>query len=150
MKSKKRDLHWFKYKPLRTEYLQSKLIDKSFKGDRDQVKLPDGKGIAWLMNDVFHRVDGPALITYDGIEVWMQKGKLHRPGLPCVDFSKSRCSIFTTSSRTSFSSSRTPKYKPYTGMNCYIYKQEDTTGYVNGNRLTKKELKLYMLKQIGL
>jgi hypothetical protein len=136
--NKKQELLWFQYKK------------------HEPITLGDGYSKAWIMNGEFHRVDGPALITKDGVKVWMQKGKLHRPGLPVACFKQA--TIKAVFIHTNYEGVHGNYYKPYK-HNTYYYHPEarllasafDTiNSYVEGHVLSNKQLKLYNLKKMDL
>ena len=43
-----------------------------------------GSRVYRLPNGRKHREDGPAVLTYDGVEFWFLNGKLHRKGNPAI------------------------------------------------------------------
>ena len=48
------------------------------------LKIEEDGTQVWLLNDVPHREDGPALITTSGSVYWFQNGELHREDGPAV------------------------------------------------------------------
>jgi len=40
----------------------------------------------WFQNGLLHRIDGPAIIWFNGDKEWCQNGKLHRMDGPAVEY----------------------------------------------------------------
>lgn len=46
--------------------------------------IDDGETVAYYKDGLYHREDGPALVTMDGFEHWYLNGKRHRIGGPAI------------------------------------------------------------------
>jgi len=49
------------------------------------VKVKANGNKRWYQNDMFHRLDGPAIEWADGSKFWFQNGNLHREDGPAVE-----------------------------------------------------------------
>ena len=49
------------------------------------VKVYDDGGKSWLLHDLLHREDGPAIERADGTKMWYLNGKLHREDGPAIE-----------------------------------------------------------------
>jgi hypothetical protein len=45
-------------------------------------------GKYWFVNDIFHRIDGPAIEYANGDKIWYINGKLHRINGPAIECSR--------------------------------------------------------------
>jgi hypothetical protein len=50
--------------------------------------------IIYRLNDLIHRLDGPAVDTQDGYKEWRIKGLLHREDGPAMIFPNGNCYYF--------------------------------------------------------
>jgi len=50
------------------------------------VKMSEALRESWYENGVIHRIEGPARIYSDGVEVWFFQGALHRSDGPAVEW----------------------------------------------------------------
>lgn len=54
-------------------------------GGYDEVQNWPGGNVCYLLNGVFHRLDGPAFVGADGSTIWLREGKEHREDGPAVE-----------------------------------------------------------------
>ena len=52
-----------------------------------KCKTIDDGSIHYYVDGVFHRLDGPSIVRYDGTKEWSKDGFLHRLDGPAIEYS---------------------------------------------------------------